>query len=246
MVVKLCQKGEIEMKKITGSLFAIFATLISNVKAEADYVVVNNPVFDYATFAYSDAMSTNGVMEYAQSTAQRFTLDASHNLSTLKWWGGMNNFFSGGYDNLRGFEVNIWNEDQTQVVLSTTVLNGQYTRTGLPAYNQFGGQVSMFFMPITGAIDAGTYHMNIGALYNETAPLKDQWVWTTGFDSIEDPESLSVSTNYTPGGWGTWYNGLPGVGTGIIGGAFVMTAPAPGAIALIGLAGLIGCRRRRR
>ena len=105
----------------------------------------------------------------------------------------------------------------------------------------------MFFMPFTGAISAGTYHMNIGALYNTTTALKDQWVWTTGLASIDDPMSLSLSFPGSPsGGWGTWFNGIPPGGTGVLGGAFVLTAPAPGVFALLGLAGLIGGNRRRR
>lgn len=246
---------EIPMKKAIATVFFTLCSLFSmDTRAEADYVVVNNAVFNYETFGYSDALSTNGEMEYAQSLAQTFTLNASHNLSTLKWWGGMNNFFQVGDENLAGFEINIFNEDFSQTVFSTTVLNGQFTKTTLPVYNQFGGQVSMFYMTLGGTpIDAGTYHMNIGALYNSTAvqspwgdEYADQWLWTTGVQSIENPDSIWLSFPGSPsGGWGTWYNGLPGTGTGYVGGAFVLTAPTPGAIALLALSGLVGNRRRR-
>lgn len=235
------------MKEKTRTICAMAAMAVTAAitKADGDYVVVNNPVFDYATFAYSDALSTKGVMEYGQSVSQSFTLDEGHDLTTLTWWGGMNNFFGVGDENLRGFEITVWNKYQTGIVLSTTVLSGDYTKTLLPEFNQFGGQVSKFFMPFTGAISAGTYHMNIGALYHETAPLEDQWLWSTGIASIDDPMSLSVTSNSIPGGWGEWFNGIPPYGTGILGGAFVMTAPAPGAFALLVLGGIVGGRRRR-
>lgn len=244
---------EIDMAKKSLAVFALLlAAAAPQSQAGADFVVVNNAVFNYAGFGYSDALSTQGKTEYAQSVAQRFTLDNDYTLSSLRWWGGMNNFFQSGFTNLSGFEIVIWDKNLGTKVVEQSVSIGDISSTNTGFGNQFGAQVNEFFMPFTHFLSAGEYHMNIGATYYTlNAPESpwgfgaDQWLWTIGEFVQNNPETLSVTQPGIGSGWGDWYNGLPGVGTGVEGGAFVLTAPAPAGLALLGLGGFLGNRRRR-
>lgn len=225
----------------------IGCALLAHSNTYGDFIVVNNPAFDWSGF-YSDGFSTQGSMEYPYSSAQEFHLDNNYVLSSLRWWGGMNNFFGTGDSNLKGFNIVVWNQDFTQQVINQTILSNQYTKTALPVTNEYGGQVSEFFMPFINPIQAGTYHMNIGAVYNTQLPLNDQWIWSAGIYAITDPSSFAITTKEVNGSnvgavWGNWNQFDASTNPG---GAFVLTAPTPGAFALLGLGGVLFNRRRRR
>lgn len=249
-IINTCNLKEIPMKKLIGVLLLGVAVLFGKEsKADGDFIVVNNPVFDWSG-AYSDGYSTNGTTEYPQSFGQAFTLTENYTLSSLRWWGGMNNFFQTGTTNLKGFNIVVWDETFSNKVIDQTVMAGQYIRTATTASNEYGGKVYDFFMPFVHAISAGNYHMNIGALYNNAGPLNDQFVWSAGFSSVLDPTTASYTAKEYNGSniggvWGVWNQW--NLDSGNPGGAFVLTAPAPGAIALLALGGLVGtCNRRRR
>jgi formate/nitrite transporter FocA (FNT family) len=92
-------------------------------------------------------------------------------------------------------------------------------------------------VPFVAQLAAGSYYMNIGAILNDAAG--DQFVWSQG-QNVQDFWFTDDNGQYN---WGDWRQ-LPTFIGNTAGGAFVLSAPAPGAIALLGMAGLIGRRRR--
>jgi hypothetical protein len=79
--------------------------------------------------------------------------------------------------------------------------------------------------------------MNIGAQLNDAAG--DQFVWSQG----QNVQDFWFTDENAQNKWGDW-RPLPTFIGNTAGGAFVLSAPAPGAIALLGMAGLMGRRRR--
>lgn len=204
--------------------------------ANADFVVVNNPVADTVGF-YSDAYDSKGSYAYAQSGAQEFSLEDSYTISSLRWWGSSNGFNGQGITNFSAFQIIVWNEDFTDQVFSTKINMSSITAVATGQENFFGQPEYEFFVPLSFGIGAGNYFMNIGVMLNDAAG--DQFVWSQG----EDEEGFWQTSPFGQGGWGSWHPLPPAIGS-TAGGAFVMTAPAPGAIALLGLAGIVGRRRR--
>ena len=94
-----------------------------------------------------------------------------------------------------------------------------------------------FYVPISFQIAAGNYFMNIGAQLNDAAG--DQFVWSQG----QNVQDFWFTDENGSNKWGNW-RPLPTFIGNTAGGAFVLSAPTPGAIALLGLAGLTSRRRR--
>ena len=206
--------------------------------ALADFIVANNPVADTVGF-YSDAYDSKGAYTYAQSGAQAFELEDAYTTSSLRWWGSMNGFNDQGISNIDCFQIIVWNPDFRSHVTNQKIDLSQITVTDTGEYNFFGQPVYEFYIPFTFQIAAGNYFMNIGAQLNDAAG--DQFVWSQG----EDVDGFwFTDDNGGQNKWGNW-RPLPNFIGNTAGGAFVMTAPSPGAIALMGMAGLVGTRRRR-
>ena len=103
------------------------------------------------------------------------------------------------------------------VILLSTVLAGNYT------------------------LGAGNYMITIGGVLNN--PDGDAFAWTDGLADGSLPATQAYATvGDTPTEWGTWIPISDGTS-----GAFELngvTVPAPGAVALLAMAGLRGRRRR--
>lgn len=209
-------------------------------KAGAEFVVVNSPVFDY-TGNYSDAFGTNGTTEYKQSWSQSFSTEEDYNLSSIRWWGGVNGFFGDGISNVVGFQIIIWNQNFTQQVHNISIYSGSYSQVNTGEFNFFGQEVYEFSSPLNVFLSEGNYNMNIGAWYANPNPGHDQFVWVKGSLSEESSSHYteSASLNGVWGNWREWQGGSFSEG-----GAFVLTAPSPATVAMIGLAGLVSRRRR--
>lgn len=204
--------------------------------AKAEFVVVNNPVTDTVGF-YSDAFDSKGTYNYAQSGAQAFSLEDSYTTSSLRWWGSSNGFNRQGITNFDAFQIIVWNADFTDQVFATKINIENITATLTGDENFFGQPVYEFYVPLAFDIAAGSYFMNIGVMLNDADG--DQFVWSQGEDAL----GFWQTSPNGPGGWGSWNPLPPSIGN-TAGGAFVLSAPTPGAIALLGMAGLIGRRRR--
>jgi hypothetical protein len=204
--------------------------------ANADFIVVNNPVVDTVGF-YSDAYKSSGSYTYAQSGAQGFDLEDSYTTSSLKWWGSSNGFNDQGIENFSGFQVVVWNSDFSGQAFTTNIDINSISVVDTGEFNFFGQPVYEFYVPFVAQLTAGSYYMNIGAILNDAAG--DQFVWSQG-QNVQDFRFTDDNGQYN---WGDWRQ-LPTFIGNTAGGAFVLSAPAPGAIALLGMAGLIGRRRR--
>jgi hypothetical protein len=202
----------------------------------ADFIVVNNPVVDTVGF-YSDAFDSNGAYTYAQSGAQAFSLEDSYTTSSLRWWGSMNGFNDQGISNIDCFQIIVWDSNFESQVFNQKIdlANIKWGETG--DFNFFGQPVYEFVVSLAFQITTGNYFMNIGAQLNDAAG--DQFVWSQG----ENVDGFWFTDNNGQYDWGDW-RPLPNFIGNTAGGAFVLSAPAPGAIALLGMAGMIGRRRR--
>lgn len=202
----------------------------------AEFIVVNNPVVDTVGF-YSDAFDSNGAYTYAQSGAQAFSLEDSYTTSSLRWWGSMNGFNDQGISNIDCFQIIVWDSNFESQVFNQKIdlANIKWGETG--DFNFFGQPVYQFVVPLAFQITTGNYFMNIGAQLNDAAG--DQFVWSQG----ENVDGFWFTDNNGQYDWGDW-RPLPNFIGNTAGGAFVLSAPAPGAIALLGMAGMIGRRRR--
>ena len=203
----------------------------------ADFIVVNNPVVDTVGF-YSDAFDSKGAYTYAQSGAQAFSLEDSYTTSSLRWWGSMNGFNDQGISNIDCFQIIVWDSNFDTQVVNQKIDLAAISATNTGDFNFFGQPVYEFFVPFSFAISSGNYYMNIGAQLNDAAG--DQFVWSQGEDV---DEFWFTDDNGGQNKWGNW-RPLPNFIGNTAGGAFVMTAPSPAAVALLGLAGLVSRRRR--
>lgn len=221
------------MKNVLGFIVGLFCTSV----VHAEIVVANNPVVDTVGF-YSDAFDSKGAYTYAQSGAQGFELEDAHLTSSIRWWGSMNGFNGQGLTNIDCFQIIVWNPGFTSIVTSQRIDISQITITNTGQENFFGQFVYEFYVPFAVQLDAGSYFMNIGAQLND--PTGDQFVWSQG-QAVNQFWFTDANGQYN---WGDW-RPLPTFIGNTAGGAFQLNAPTPGAIALMGLAGLVGQRRRR-
>ena len=204
--------------------------------ASADFIVVNNPVQDTVGF-YSDAFDSKGAYTYAQSGAQGFELEDAYTASSLRWWGSMNGFNDQGLTNIDCFQIIVWNPNFRTEVTNQKIDLSNIVVTATGDTNFFGQPVYEFYVPISFQIAAGNYFMNIGAQLNDAAG--DQFVWSQG----QNVQDFWFTDENGSNKWGNW-RPLPTFIGNTAGGAFVLSAPTPGAIALLGLAGLTSRRRR--
>lgn len=222
------------IKKVMTS---IVATVMFGSEAMAEFIVANNPVADTVGF-YSDAFDSKGTYTYAQSGAQAFSLEDSYTTSSLRWWGSSNGFNGQGITNFDAFQIIVWNADFTDQIFATKINIENITATLTGDENFFGQPVYEFYVPLAFDIAAGSYFMNIGVMLNDADG--DQFVWSQGENAL----GFWQTSPNGPGGWGSWNPLPPSLIGNTAGGAFVLSAPTPGAIALLGMAGLAGRRRR--
>lgn len=221
------------MKNILGLIAGLICTSV----VEAEVIVANNPVVDTVGF-YSDAFDSKGAYTYAQSGAQGFSLEDNHLTSSIRWWGSVNGFNNQGLTNIDCFQIIVWNPDFESTVASQRIDLDQISITDTGEYNFFGQPVYEFYVPFAVQLAAGSYFMNIGAQLNDTTG--DQFIWSQG-QAVNQFWFTDSNGQYD---WGDW-RPLPTFIGNTAGGAFQLNAPTPGAIALMGLAGFIGQRRRR-
>jgi hypothetical protein len=221
------------MKNILGFIAGLICTSV----VQAEVIVANNPVTDTVGF-YSDAFDSKAAYTYAQSGAQGFSLEDSYSTSSIRWWGSMNGFNDQGLTNIDCFQIIVWNTDFRSHVTNQKIDLSQITVTDTGEYNFFGQPVYEFYVPFTFQVAAGSYFMNIGAQLNDATG--DQFVWSQG----QAVDQFWFTDENGSNKWGTW-RPLPNFIGNTAGGAFQLNAPTPGAIALLGMAGLVSKRRRR-
>lgn len=206
--------------------------------ATADVIYQNLPASTLGSI--SEAFGSNGSYAFGQSCAQQFSIEDSFDLSSLSWWGSSQNFSGGDLSNFSGFEIVIWNADFSAQVANFNVGIGSITSTPTGLTNFFGSPEYQFSTTIAGTLAAGVYHMNIGAVMANGQG--DEFIWSAGADQT----GRYFTSPSQP--WGTWKLVPPAIGDDGFG-SFRLEGtlvPAPGAIALLGLAGIATFRGRRR
>ena len=188
--------------------------------------------------AISNAYSSGGSYLYATSTGQEFSLEDEVTLDSITFWGSGQNLAGGQLSNITGYEIIVWNVGFGSIAAHWTINAADLTAVATGGQNIYNGNEYALSGSIAGSLAAGTYIMNIGGY--QANPNGDAFIWSSG--------SIDGGWWYTQAPtWGTWIeaprsiNAEPG-GAFRLGGTVV---PAPGAIAVLGLAGL-GIGRRRR
>jgi len=207
---------------------------------------------------FSDALLSGGSYYWSQAIGQSFSVGAGSTatLASLQWWGSSEYQSSSSpwtqtslSANIQGFQVAILRTDggpstQFPVVQSWTIqissvtqtLNGTFTPTTYSPVFQLNAALNGGL-----SLGAGNYMITVGAIL--TNGNGDAFAWTDGVADGSLPTTQCWATvGDVASQWGTWSRVTDGTS-----GAFILngtTTPAPGAIALLAIAG--SSRRRRR
>jgi hypothetical protein len=253
------------MRLFAASVFIIVAaspalarstTIAQNLPVPA----VNDPTsgFNVQDGTFSDALESGGNYFYSQAIGQSFSVGSgqSSTITDIAFWGSSEYIQSSTpwnqtalSSNIISVQIAILRTDtgtsDFPIVQSWTIQTGQFSQvlTG----NYTAGTLSPVFLLSTVlagnyTLGAGNYMITIGGVLNN--PDGDSFAWTDGLADGSLPATQAYATvGDIPTEWGTWI-AIPD-GTS---GAFVLNGvvPAPGAVALLAMAGLRGRRRRVR
>lgn len=175
---------------------------------------------------------------YNQRLAEDFNLGAGSTIQVVHFWGSEEGYFSLGYPgNISAYVIEFYADaggnpgalldSQTLGVGSVTA-----TDTGLDLFS--GSDIFQFSADIADLnLGAGNYHVGVSALFINSTQSDDSFFLAPGLNagaSVASPPSGSYL--FDPNATGFAFE-LEGV------------VPAPGALALLGLAGVAARRRRR-
>ena len=252
------------MRLFAASVFIIVAaspalarstTIAQNLPVPA----VNDPNSGFAVQdgTFSDALQSDGSYFYSQAIGQSFSVGSgqSSTITDIAFWGSSEYFQSTTpwtqtalSSNIISMQIAILRTDtgtsDFPIVQSWTIQTGQFLQqlTG----NYTAGTLSPVFRLSTVlagnyTLGAGNYMITIGGVLND--PDGDSFAWTDGLADGSLPATQAYATvGDTPTEWGSWIPISDGTS-----GAFVLNGvPAPGAVALLAMAGLRGRRRRDR
>jgi hypothetical protein len=218
---------------------------------------VQDPVsgFNVQDGTFSDALQSGGNYFYSQAIGQSFSVASgqSSTITDISFWGSSEYFQSTTpwnqtalSSNIISMQIAILRTDtgtsDFPIVHSWTIQTGQFSQvlTG----NYTAGTLSPVFLLSTVlagnyTLGAGNYMITIGGVLNN--PDGDSFAWTDGLADGSAPATQAYATvGDTPTEWGSWIPISDGTS-----GAFVLNGvPAPGAVALLAIAGLRGRRRR--
>jgi hypothetical protein len=250
------------MRLFAASVFIIVAaspalarstTIAQNLPVPA----VNDPNSGFAVQdgTFSDALQSDGSYFYSQAIGQSFSVGSgqSSTITDIAFWGSSEYFQSTTpwtqtalSSNIISMQIAILRTDtgtsDFPIVQSWTIQTGQFLQqlTG----NYTAGTLSPVFRLSTVlagnyTLGAGNYMITIGGVLNN--PDGDSFAWTDGLADGSLPATQAYATvGDTPTEWGSWIPISDGTS-----GAFVLNGvPAPGAVALLAMAGLRGRRRR--
>ena len=217
----------------------------------------NGSGFNVQDGTFSDALQSGGSYFYSQAIGQSFSVASgqSSTITDISFWGSSEYFQSTTpwnqtalSSNIISMQIAILRTDtgtsDFPIVHSWTIQTGQFSQvlTG----NYTAGTLSPVILLSTVlagnyTLGAGNYMITIGGVLNN--PDGDSFAWTDGLADGSLPATQAYATvGDTPTEWGSWIPISDGTS-----GAFVLNGvPAPGAVALLAMAGLRGRRRRDR
>ena len=206
---------------------------------------------------FSDGLSSGGNYFYSQSLAQQFVIGQGSTaaITGINFWGcseylGVNEPWTQQAlsANITGFDISVLRVTENgafPVVRSWSLSREQVLSTAYGTYKS-GGLSPVFELQaaLDGnlSLNSGVYAISIGARLAN--PDGDAFAWVAGQWTGSDPSTrLYATIGDVPSEWGIF----TAVQTDTSG-SFRLTGtvvPGPGALALAGLAGLMGGRRRR-
>ncbi len=228
------------MKKLALGLLSVAAMTLS---AAADPIV-------YDQSGLLDEWSTDVTSEHRVNDtlltelAADFVLDGDKYITDVHWWGG---YWGGGVAG-RDFRIRIYGDNGSgtapgadpalyDVVYSSLQCNETPWAGGSAAGYEYNLDLDSSFMAQAGV----TYWLSIQSVTGETS---GQWGWAGSYTD-NGTHGASLRSEYF--GYPNWTDVAPLLGQSYFDTLFYLTGtdvPAPGALALLGLAGLV--RRRRR
>ena len=252
------------MRLFAASVFIIAASCpalaqSTTIAQNLPYPAVLDPTSGYNVQdgTFSDALQSGGSYFYSQAIGQSFSVGSgqSSTITDIAFWGSSEYFQSTTpwtqtalSSNIISMQIAILRTDtgtsDFPIVQSWTIQTGQFLQqlTG----NYTAGTLSPVFRLSTVlagnyTLGAGNYMITIGGVLNN--PDGDSFAWTDGLADGSLPATQAYATvGDTPTEWGSWIPISDGTS-----GAFVLNGvPAPGAVALLAMAGLRGRRRRDR
>ena len=251
------------MRLFAASVFIIAASCpalaqSTTIAQNLPYPAVLDPTSGYNVQdgTFSDALQSGGNYFYSQAIGQSFSVASgqSSTISDITFWGSSEYIQSNTpwnqtalSSNIVGMQIAILRTDtgtsDFPIVHSWTIQTGQFSQvlTGNYTAETFS-PVFRLSSALAGnfTLGAGNYMITIGGVLND--PDGDAFAWTDGLADGSLPATQAYATvGDTPTEWGSWIPISDGTS-----GAFVLngTVPAPGAVALLAMAGLRGRRRR--
>ena len=250
------------MRLFAASVFIIVAA--SPALAQSTPIAQNlpNPAVQDPTTGYyvqdgtfSDALQSGGSYYYSQAIGQSFSVGSgqSSTITDIAFWGSSEYFQSTTpwnqtalSNNIISMQIAILRTDtgtsDFPIVHSWTIQTGQFSQVLTGNYTtETLSPVFRLSTVLAGnfTLSAGNYMITIGGVLND--PDGDSFAWTDGVADGSAPATPAYATvGDTPTEWGSWIPISDGTS-----GAFVLNGvPAPGAVALLAMAGLRGRRRR--
>ncbi|TVQ55818.1 MAG: hypothetical protein EA377_02920 [Phycisphaerales bacterium] len=201
---------------------------------------INEDLLGFGFQSVPEQTANDGFWDFLH--ADNFTLESSAPVDRIRFWGFASTFAGGGFSNINSFEITLFDSTGTQpgqaLTSMTFDLNDVQTKsTGLIGAG--GAEILEHFVELDTplAIDGNTeYWLAIAAGLDN--PNGDFWLWQ---DSV-DGDLTVADFQYSLGQWNITGPDSPVPADS----AFELYAiPAPGALALLGFAGLFTrCRRR--
>jgi hypothetical protein len=252
------------MRLFAASVFIIVASCpalaqSTPIAQNLPYPAVQDPTtgFYVQDGTFSDALQSGGSYFYSQAIGQSFSVASgqSSTITDIAFWGSSEYFQSNTpwnqtalSSNIISMQIAILRTDtgtsDFPIVHSWTIQTGQFSQvlTGnytAATYSPIFRLSSVLAGNIT--LGTGNYMITIGGVLNN--PDGDSFAWTDGLADGSLPATQAYATvGDTPTEWGSWIPISDGTS-----GAFVLNGvPAPGAVALLAMAGLRGRRRRDR
>ncbi|MEM8836109.1 MAG: VPLPA-CTERM sorting domain-containing protein [Planctomycetota bacterium] len=222
---------------------------IAALATSASAQIASQP-FDGITDGFVISEATPGGF-FDNRGADNFNVSTASFIDGVSWWGTEEGFFSIDFPgNIASFEISFLNDNAGSpgsVASSTTVsiadANLSATDTGSDSFN--GGDIFRFdfVFDTTPELPAGDYWLSIGA--NPVTDFLDDDSFFWAYSGTGDG-TLAQVTPADGSGWVVAPGTDPGgLSNGLALEVFATPVPAPGAFALVGLAGLAGARRRR-
>jgi hypothetical protein len=234
--------------------------------AGADVIAQNAPVVPYTDpvtgrklrdGTFSDGLSSNGNYFYSQALGQKFTVGGGQSVTigSIDFWGSSEYVNSQTpwtqtalSSNIYAIQVSILRltpgNNQYPVVWSWTIYTPLITQTATGTYvPETQSPVFQLSATLSGnrSLLSGDYIMTIGGLLTNVDG--DAFAWTDGqADGSQSATQAYATVGDIPTEWGRWSPVNDGTS-----GAFVLNGtvvPAPGVLALMGLAVTAGRRRR--